>query len=198
MDNHFWLKLAISAIALGVILARVIWPNLRIDAITLGLLIVAVLPWLAELIESAKFPGGWEVKFRNVQSAAQKVLQEAPAAAATAEPDLIGFERGPFQFWTDPNIALVALRIEIEKRIREIARRAGISDDRSMLRLFNRLRERGVLQQSALNGLQELVAAGNQAAHGARVEPNVAAWALDYGPQVIAVLDARLKELQAG
>ena len=35
--------------------------------------------------------------------------------------------------------------------------------------------------------------AGNNAAHGARVEASVAQWAIDYGPRVLAVLDDLLK-----
>jgi hypothetical protein len=57
MKEQFWLKVFISIVALGVILARLVWPNLRLDAITLGLIIVAILPWLSTIIESAKFGG---------------------------------------------------------------------------------------------------------------------------------------------
>ena len=44
---------------------------LTIDAISLGLLIVALLPWASSLIESAKFPGGWEIKFRDLKKASR-------------------------------------------------------------------------------------------------------------------------------
>lgn len=193
MTEHFRIKLATSLGATGVIVARLIWPQLKIDAITLGLIIVAVLPWLSSLIESARFPGGWEIKFRNLESAAEKVIQEAPPQAAA-----VGPQAESFRFWAepDPNLALVALRIEIERRIRALSSRAGIPEDRSMIRLFNRLREMGVLQAASVSGLQELLAAGNRAAHGATVEPEVANWAREYGPQIIAVLDARLQHLQ--
>ena len=192
MRNNVWLKLGISIVAAAVAVVHIALPDLKIDAVTFGLILVVILPWLTSLIESAKFPGGWEVKFRNVENAGQKVISEAPAAVVgqVERP-----ERATFQFWAqDPNVALVALRIDIEKRIRAIAERAGIPEDRSMMRLFHRLREKGVLQDASLSGLQELVAAGNQAAHGASVEPNVAFWAFEYGPQVIAALDARLQQ----
>ena len=91
----------------------------------------------------------------------------------------------------------VELRIEIEKRLRALAERAGIPEERSMIRLFNRLRDAGVLRDASLSGLQELVNAGNRAAHGAAVEPDVASWAREYGPQIIAALDARLRELES-
>jgi hypothetical protein len=193
MRQYFWLNVAISVCAIGIIIARLIWPNLKIDAITLGLIIVAILPWLSGLIESAKFPGGWEVKFRDIKTAGEKVIQSAPAAMPVPEPK--GFERAPFRFWAqDPNLSLVELRIEIEKRIRALAGRAGLPEDQSLMRLFHRLRQNGVLQDASVSGLQDLVAAGNRAAHGARVEPDVTLWAFEYGPKVVAALDAKLQE----
>jgi hypothetical protein len=56
-----WLKAVISIIAIGTIFLRMLMPELKIDSITLTLMAMAILPWLSELIESAKFPGGWEV-----------------------------------------------------------------------------------------------------------------------------------------
>jgi hypothetical protein len=189
MKEYFWLKLLISVAAGAVIITRVYRPDLNIDAITLGLIIVALLPWLSVLIESAKFPGGWEIKFRNVQSAGQKVLEAAPVAGPTAEapqPTYLDVVN------RDPNLALVGLRIEIEKRLRALAERYNLMDERSVMRLFHRLRERGILNDASISGLQELVMAGNSAAHGAKVEPSVAAWAVDYGPQILAALDSKL------
>lgn len=41
---------------------------MNIDAVTLGLLVVAVLPWFSDLLQSAKLPGGWEVNFREIKN----------------------------------------------------------------------------------------------------------------------------------
>jgi tetratricopeptide (TPR) repeat protein len=67
-----WLKLLISFIALSAIALRIIFPGIKIDAISIGLIILAFLPWLSELIESAEFPGGWKVKFRKSESIVSK------------------------------------------------------------------------------------------------------------------------------
>ena len=74
-ENYFQTKLLISMGAWGIIIARVILPNLKIDAITLGLLVVAVLPWFSDLLQSAKLPGGWEVNFRDIEKQ-QNIIQE--------------------------------------------------------------------------------------------------------------------------
>jgi len=189
MREHFWLKIAITLAAFGVIFLRILWPNIKLDAISLGLVIVAILPWLSAIIESAKFPGGWEIKFREVHDAGQKVIGSSSGRFEIAErprPAYLDLTR------KDPNLALAGLRIEIERRLRMLAERHGVVESGSLLGLFRRLRDQGVLNEDSVDGLQDLVMAGNSAVHGARVEEAVADWAFEYGPQVLAVLDDRL------
>ena len=42
-------------------------PTLNIDSIALGLLVVAVLPWFADLLDSAELPGGWKIAFTDLE-----------------------------------------------------------------------------------------------------------------------------------
>jgi hypothetical protein len=191
MKDNLWLKTIVTLAAIILIAVHLIWPELKIDAITLGLLIVAVLPWLTTLIESAKLPGGWEVKFRDVKAAGQKIIDQATSAETkrlAPKPSYLEISD------QDPNLALVGLRIEIEKRLRALAEKYQIKEQRSMMRMFNELHSRGILNDASLSGLQELVMSGNQAAHGAKVESGVADWAFNYGPQILSALDERLRE----
>ena len=71
-----WLKLLFPLIALVFIVVRIFWPGLQIDAITIGLLVVAFLPWLSTLIESAKLPGGYEVTFRKIEAKQEQQQSE--------------------------------------------------------------------------------------------------------------------------
>ena len=69
----------ISFFALGTFLARIVFPELEIDNIALGLLVIAALPWFADLLESAEFPGGWKVAFKNLedqQNAQEEEIKE--------------------------------------------------------------------------------------------------------------------------
>ncbi|MCM3900409.1 MAG: hypothetical protein ND866_01770 [Pyrinomonadaceae bacterium] len=77
-ELHLVLKSLISAFAIAALLAHILLPGLAIDAIGFGLLILAVLPWLSELIASAEFPGGWKVQFRKVM--ARQDLQQRELA----------------------------------------------------------------------------------------------------------------------
>ncbi|HEY6727042.1 MAG TPA: hypothetical protein VI197_23575 [Polyangiaceae bacterium] len=60
-----WLRLGVSSAALAVLVINL--AVVKLDAIGLGLVALAVLPWLSPIVESAKLPGGWEVKFRQVE-----------------------------------------------------------------------------------------------------------------------------------
>ena len=194
MSGITWLKAAISLCATACIVLRLIFPDIKIDAITVGLLIVAVLPWFSALIESAKLPGGWEVKFRDLQKAATAITESATATTTTTtttpppQPAFIAIAT------RDPNLALAGLRIEIEKRVRAIALKHGIQETYSVRQTLDRLRRAGVFDYRAIGGLDQIINAGNHAAHGAYVEPSVAEWAIEYGPSVLNVLDNHLKE----
>lgn len=85
MTENIGTKIIISLIAIALGVARAIWPNLQIDAVTIGLLVVAFLPWASSLLESAKFPGGWEVKFRNLEQAVEETKAQVARAEKAAE-----------------------------------------------------------------------------------------------------------------
>lgn len=187
LTSNTWIKIAVSVIVIIAIIIRLIWPKIKIDVITLGLLIVAILPWLSTILESAKFPGGWEVKFRDLQKAASHVTAGTKLkSTAAAEPSFVSIAG------QDPNLALVGLRIEIEKRLRELAVKHGLPERQPLRRMFNELRNRKVLDSQEIWGLDELIIAGNNAAHGAKVQNSVAEWAIEMGPKVLTVLDNHL------
>ena len=96
----------------------------------------------------------------------------------------------------DSNLALVYLRIEIEKRLRTLAQKANLNSTGSLSRLFRDLQKSGVVNDVVFSGLQELIIAGNQAAHGAEVEPSVADSVLEFGPRIINALDRSIAEFK--
>ena len=72
------IKLTISVAAIVLILARMRWPQLQIDSITLGLVILAIIPWLVEVISSAEFMG-WKVELRKMETRQGKQEDELNA-----------------------------------------------------------------------------------------------------------------------
>lgn len=180
----FRVRVSISLTAGLLIVVHLVLPELEIDGITIGLGILGLLPWLFPIVESAKFPGGWEIKFRDLEEAGHLIVPtdkaNIPESTASSIPPLAE---------SDPNLALVAIRIEIERRMRMLAQGRGLNSRQPLIRLIRDLRQREVLTHEVLGGLDEIIQAGNQAAHGAMVEPTVAGWAISYGPSILAALD---------
>ena len=184
------IKIGITTISVLLILLRLIWPNLNIDSITLGLFVVAVLPWFSPLIESAEFPGGLKIKLRNVKDAGDKIIGDAPLPSDQPKPEASYLKIAD----NDPNLALVGLRIEIEKRIRTLGSHFNFPINKPLRNIILDLQLKNVLPHDVANGLIELIRAGNSAAHGAWVEKNVADWTITSGRNILAHLDHLMKD----
>lgn len=193
-DVYKWLA---TLICLGVFVAHLVFPRVAIDGTAVALLVLAAIPWVLPFVENLKLPGGIEITFRQLAEAAERVIGAAQAGPggtlehADRVPPQEGDARRDRTYLevarSDPNLALVALRIEIETRLRELASKTGVEPNQPIRSLLEELAKQGVLQPAAASGLDELVILGNAAAHGARVDPAAATWALTYAP---AVLDA--------
>jgi hypothetical protein len=186
-------QIAITAVAILLAGAHLIWPDVSIDAITVTLLIIAIVPWLGSLFSALEFPGGWKLEFRELE----KVRLRAEAAGLL-RPEYGRGGGGPgylFQQVTsqDPNLALAGLRIEIERRLKDLAearrlkvKRPGVSS------LLTALQDKRVLTDDEVGALRDLVGTLNLAVHGARVDPWAFDWAMDVGPGLIGVLEEKL------
>jgi hypothetical protein len=182
------LRQVVTLGALAIALIHLIWPEVAIDAITLVLIAIAVIPWLAPLFKSLELPSGWKVEFQELQKSAARAEEAGLLAPKDEAPKPeYAFERIAEE---DPNLALAGLRIEIEKRLIEIAQRRGIEvRNRGLGQLLRSLREHEVLDSEAQSVLADLTGLLNSAAHGASVDQRAATWALSVGPRLLKRLD---------
>jgi hypothetical protein len=60
-------KISVSLVAVIALLVHVFTKIDRFDGTATGLLAIAVLPWLADLLDTLELPGGWKVNFRNIK-----------------------------------------------------------------------------------------------------------------------------------
>jgi hypothetical protein len=214
------LRLSITLAALLVALAHLIFPSATIDFVTVVLVLLAVLPWIAPIVKSVELPGGFKVQLQDVKDAAKELLRVETAAqpstggirAEGRAPDVSLDATARIQFdaeifsraeaavaslrsiaGTDPNLALVGFRIEIEKRLRELARNKGLDPSLTLSAILRELRQRELLPSRVSSALGDLIALGNQAAHGVGVEPPTAQWVFEEGPEVLAALDRILR-----
>ena len=181
--------IGVSLAAAAGIAAHLIWPALAIDGATIALLSIGVVPWLAPIFKSVELPGGLKVEYaelEKIQRAAesQGVLPRA-AEIPSKRDSVVAVES------TDPQLALITLRIEIERKLREIAVRNGIAGTRrSIGPLMSQLSSRGLLSEAQVSVLNDLVPLLNAAAHGAAVDSRAAQWASTVGPQIVVGLDS--------
>lgn len=187
--------IVITLIAIVGVISRLIWPDIKIDSITIGLLFIALIPWLPNYIKSAKLPGGWEINFQNLEAAGKKIIKEEELKSEDSDSK---YETVSYLSVADddPSLGLVGLRIEIEKRLREIAEISGIDTHRTLSFIVATLKSTGVFDAQTTSGLNELINAGNHAAHGALVDQDAATWAVNQGPKVLATLDAKIKKIE--
>jgi hypothetical protein len=190
------LRLYVTAGALCLAFLHLILPGLAIDAITLALLAIAVIPWLAPLVESLELPGGWKVEFWEMQRAVARVQAAGPvyedrvSAGSEAE---YSFQ---LVYSRDPNLALAGLRIEIEKRLSALAEKADVAvRPKGVVTLLRSLSNHELLSFEERAALGDMSGLLNSAVHGAVVDPRACEWAIDNGPPLLASLDAKLDEL---
>ena len=172
---------------------------LRMDAITIILIVIAFIPWLREIIQSIELPGGVKVELREFQ----KVTKEAENAGLIETGGLLGktvtnakAPKYSFQLVAneDPKLALAGLRIEIEKRLDDIAERHELNISRKGIKtLLMTLTENNLLTVKEKMVLDNLVDLLNNAVHAKNVDNDAALWALDIGPQILRSLDKKIK-----
>jgi hypothetical protein len=180
-----------------------IWPSLGIDSITVALLVLGALPWFYPFLKSLEVPGVVKIELKDVKVATEKITFKPIAGTLAAREEgsdtaeITGTVGPPGTIATlqhiasrEPNLALIGFRIEIEKRLLHVAEIKKIeTSGMSLSQLIRELREYNEFSPQVASGLNELVAMGNRAAHGAEVSPEAAAWVLDIGPTILNQLD---------
>ena len=132
VNDHNKIKAVASVIAVLFAFVHIIWPSLGIDLTSITLILIAILLWYLPYLKSVKLPGGFEIELKDTKSATDKVtsviigsndviLNKRRAASVgldailEKEEDYIKTLKQVAE--SDPNLAFVGFRIEIEKRL---------------------------------------------------------------------------------
>jgi hypothetical protein len=186
---------------------HLIWPKLSLDLTSTFLLIVGLIPWLAPVIKSIELPGGFKIEVQDLKAATEKIVgsddEPIKARAANIQTLAPDFEKAA-SFATlrqlaqeDPNLTLVGFRIELERRLNALATKHDVvTHHKSAGQLLRVLQARNIIPPKMAAGLADLVALGNQAAHGAEVSESAARWVLDTAPEVLDELDRLIESGQ--
>jgi len=193
------MQILVTVVFLILAIEHAFYGYLRMDAITIILIVIAFIPWLREIIQTIELPGGVKVELREFQ----KVTKEAENAGLIETGGLLGktvtnakAPKYSFQLVAneDPKLALAGLRIEIEKRLDDIAERHGLNILKKGIRpLLVALTENNLLTVKEKMVLDDLVGLLNNAVHAKDVDSDAALWALDIGPQILRSLDKKIE-----
>ncbi len=178
--NRSTISWIITVGAITVAVAHLFWPAIKIDAITLTLLAIAIVPWVASLFKTVELPGGLKIEFADLEKTRQKAQSVGLLARSGADKSTK---------IEDPNLALAAVRIALERQLRKIAERNGIrGEGRSVGSLLQVLQKQDLLNRGQTSLLSDLLPTLNRAVHGAEVDPRASQWAAEVGPRLIAGL----------
>jgi len=189
----------VSALCLILIVIHAVFQQLTIDSTTIALIIVLLFPWLIPYIKTVKLPGGTELTFKDEVQKLEKLSKKSALSKITIE----GVARPPAPpveptrwnlFRVDPNLALASLRIEIEKKLRQIASQRELRVEGVPLRgILSTLQAKGILASSEFQILTLIIDICNRAVHAEKVDIETASRILEIGESASMYLDSLMK-----
>lgn len=188
-------SIGISLLCIFLIVIHAIFPEFSIDNTTIALIVILIFPWLLPYVKTAKLPGGVELTMREIQ-----LLEEVTARSAIGTIPVAmrppTRRRAPSKhlmlFGTDPNLALASLRLDIERKIRVIAKKRQFDVRRLPLwQVLNVLRDREIIGSSEFESLKMIIKVCNKAVHAEKVDPDLALRVLNIGQLALTYLDSK-------
>lgn len=175
-------KFALSVFCIAVALFDTFWRTL--SPIAAGALALAIVPWVLGIIERINAPGGFEIVFAKV---------EGQLDASQTTPDQEDIDAFKYFEGSDPNLAIAMLRVQIERRLRQIAEDVMLSPDprgrpRTLRTLSEELARLGAIPDEATVLLRDLMPVMNEAVHGVELQSNATEFAQSYGPKILSIL----------
>jgi uncharacterized protein YecT (DUF1311 family) len=189
------LFITISAIFLGLI--HMLFPNLKIDIIFIIFIIIAIIPWLEPLFKSVELPGGLKVEFKDFEELGEKakkaglIKSDQKIETRDNHPETYSFIEVAE---LNQELALVGFRIEIEKRLRNLAEKYSIESNKySVASLIEALAKDEILTIEEKSSLKDIIGTLNKASHGMEYDLRSANWVIENGPKILESLDEKLE-----
>lgn len=184
-------------IATGIILIVVhgFWSELfKVDTFTILILFVLSLPFIAQYLRKAKIPGA-EFEFKEEISETKKLVQlsveKAKEDVSSGKTKTLPFET--FELSTvrelldsDHVLALAALRIEIERKLRLVADflEVPVKDKLSISKLIDVIKEKNMLSSEQITALRKIFNMCNKAIHGFPISEEEAREIIDLAEEL--------------
>lgn len=192
------LSLFLATILATFLAVHLIFPDVAIDTTALALLAMFIVVLLLPFAKSISLPGGVSFELQDVQPAKEAVgVAISDTAIGREEISVVReFERP--ETWRrllseDSNIALAGLRIEIERKMLQLAEKAGAVPTRpvGLAELTRILRQKEILSGDEEAAVRAVVDVCNRAVHARWIAPEAAAAAAELGDRVLRMLDSK-------
>ena len=157
-----------------------------LSPIAAGALSIALVPWVLDFIERISAPGGFELVF----SKAKETISQSESTPQKEDLDAFAYFSGD-----DPNLSIAMLRVQIERRLREIAETVMLDyrpdgRPRTLRLLAEDLKNEGAISAQAVKIINDLMPVMNEAVHGVTLNRDAAQFAKEYGPKILSILRA--------
>ena len=183
------------------IVLHFIFPEKKVDTITIILFFLLIIPWILPFLKSFELPGGLKIELKDVDKVSDKLqnikglsktsvikendkiqIQHSVSAQEIKKLKISRFSTQEDLDWiesiamTEPNLALAALRLNLEKEIRFVAQTENIDDYNTMpiFKIIKELDNSDVLPKGSGDAILSTISLLNKAVHGAEIEPEVA------------------------
>jgi hypothetical protein len=193
------LKIIITVTAVGLAAAHIIFPKINIDNVTVILIGMALVPWLEPLFKSVGLPGGISFGFQELdmldaeaEEAGLITLNNNNNEAVTLVPKYDFIEIAD----KNPELAPLSLRIEIEKKLRQLATSNNIhTANLSVTGILEQLAQRNLIKLNELTVLKKMLIVLNKATHATANDGRLASWVHNHGPSIINNLEKKIIQL---
>lgn len=192
MKIMYWIIFAMGTL---LIIVHGFWPNIfKVDLISISILFILSIPFVAQFLKKAKFPGAefeFKDEIRETQKLVELSVEEAKEIERPEKAKLLKFET--FNLYgirelldSDPVLALAGLRIEIERKLKLAAHFLDIPVNKqySILKMLGIFKNNKFLSSYQFNALWNIVTMCNQAIHGSLISKEEAKEIIDIAEEL--------------
>jgi len=187
-----WLIVIIGMI---LIVVHGFWSSaFKVDGITILILFILSIPFVAQYLRKAKFPGAefeFKEEIRETQELVKKSVEQAEKAENAGERKILPFETFNLSavralLNSDPVLALAALRIEIERKLRSVADFLDLPtrDKLPIPNLIESVSRQEMLSFEQITALRKIVNMCNKAIHGSLISEEEAKEIIDLAEKL--------------
>ncbi|MCK4735078.1 MAG: hypothetical protein KAT65_21680, partial [Methanophagales archaeon] len=185
----------IVIIGIMLIVVHGFWSDVfKVDGVTILILFILSIPFVAQYLRKAKFPGAefeFKEEIRETQKLVQLSVEQAEKDERAGEAKILPFETFKLSavrelLDSDSVLALAALRIEIEKKLRTAADFLDLPmrDRLSISKLIEAVSRKELLSFEQITALQKIINMCNKAIHGSLISREEAREIIDLAEEL--------------